>query len=69
MKLDQSVVQSRLALCAAAMAGAAALSARGELAAPYLAFVWLVGLAIVALHRANIRRLREGTENRFQKLF
>ncbi|NWG19322.1 MAG: glycerol-3-phosphate 1-O-acyltransferase PlsY [Chloroflexi bacterium] len=31
-------------------------------------FVWVAAVAIVALHRANIRRLRSGTENRFEKL-
>jgi len=31
-------------------------------------FVWVAAVVIVALHRANIRRLRSGTENRFDKL-
>ncbi len=31
-------------------------------------FVWVAAVVIVALHHANIRRLRSGTENRFEKL-
>lgn len=30
-----------------------------------LVFTGLTGVAIVFLHRANLRRLRSGTENRF----
>ncbi len=33
---------------------------------PVLAFTLAAAVAVVALHRGNIRRLRAGTENRFQ---
>jgi glycerol-3-phosphate acyltransferase PlsY len=32
---------------------------------PVIVFTAVTGLAIVFLHRANLRRLRAGTENRF----
>jgi glycerol-3-phosphate acyltransferase PlsY len=35
---------------------------------PVIAFTSLTGAAIVFLHRANLRRLRAGTENRFRGL-
>jgi glycerol-3-phosphate acyltransferase PlsY len=35
---------------------------------PVIAFAALTGAAIVFLHRANLRRLRAGTENRFRGL-
>jgi glycerol-3-phosphate acyltransferase PlsY len=35
---------------------------------PVIAFASLAGAAIVFLHRANLRRLRAGTENRFRGL-
>lgn len=50
-------------------AAAAALFALGMLPLVYALFVWLAVAAIVLLHRANIRRLRDGVENRFEKLF
>ncbi len=58
-------------LAAAAVCGvlAVALFALGMLPLAYALFVWGAAVAIVVLHRANIRRLRAGTENRFEKLF
>jgi glycerol-3-phosphate acyltransferase PlsY len=35
---------------------------------PVIAFASVTGAAIVFLHRANLRRLRAGTENRFRGL-
>jgi hypothetical protein len=32
---------------------------------PEVAFTFAAAIAIIALHRANIERLRKGTENRF----
>lgn len=58
-------------LAAAAVCGviAVALLALGMLPLEYPLFVWGAVAAIVILHRSNIRRLRAGTENRFEKLF
>jgi glycerol-3-phosphate acyltransferase PlsY len=33
---------------------------------PVLAYAGFTGLAVVVLHRGNVRRLRAGTENRFR---
>lgn len=44
-----------------------ALLALGQLALAYAVFVWAVVALIVYLHRGNIRRLRDGTENRFAR--
>lgn len=41
----------------------------GWLPLAYAVFIWLTGAFIVYLHRTNIRRLRAGTENRFNRLF
>jgi glycerol-3-phosphate acyltransferase PlsY len=35
---------------------------------PVIAFATLTGAAVIFLHRANLRRLRAGTENRFRGL-
>jgi glycerol-3-phosphate acyltransferase PlsY len=35
---------------------------------PVIAFAFVTGAAVVFLHRANLRRLRAGTENRFRGL-
>jgi glycerol-3-phosphate acyltransferase PlsY len=35
---------------------------------PVIAFVTVTGAAVIFLHRANLRRLRAGTENRFRGL-
>jgi glycerol-3-phosphate acyltransferase PlsY len=35
----------------------------------YTAFLGLAGGAVVVLHRSNIRRLLDGTENRVQRFF
>ncbi|MCS6938080.1 MAG: glycerol-3-phosphate 1-O-acyltransferase PlsY [Roseiflexaceae bacterium] len=58
-------------LAAAAVCGviAAVLLALEILPLEYALFVWGAVVAIVILHRSNIRRLRAGTENRFEKLF
>lgn len=40
----------------------------GQMPLAYLLFVWVVAVLIVYLHRANIQRLRAGTENRFERL-
>lgn len=58
-------------LAAAAVCGVitVALFALGMLPLAYALFVWGAVVAIVILHRSNIRRLRAGTENRFEKLF
>ncbi|NJO84944.1 MAG: glycerol-3-phosphate 1-O-acyltransferase PlsY [Blastochloris sp.] len=42
--------------------------ATARLALPYALFVWVGSTFIVYLHRDNIRRLRAGTENRFERL-
>lgn len=55
-----------LSAAAAVLLAATVFFALGQLPVATLVFVWAVGLAVVALHRANIRRLREGTENRFR---
>lgn len=57
-----------LSAAGAVLLAATALFAAGQLPAATLGFVWLVGLAVVALHRSNIARLRAGTENRFSSL-
>lgn len=58
-------------LAAAAVCGvvAAVFFALGTLPLAYALFVWGAVVAILLLHRSNIRRLRAGTENRFEKLF
>ena len=38
------------------------------LAIPVIAFATVTGAAVIFLHRANLRRLRAGTENRFRGL-
>jgi glycerol-3-phosphate acyltransferase PlsY len=43
--------------------------ALGRLPLAYALFIWLIGGFVVYLHRANIQRLRAGTENRFGKLW
>lgn len=58
-----------LAAAAACALVAAILVALGTLPLAYALFVWGATVAIVLLHRSNIRRLRTGTENRFEKLF
>lgn len=58
-----------LAAAAACALVAAILVVLGMLPLAYALFVWGATVAIVLLHRSNIRRLRTGTENRFEKLF
>jgi glycerol-3-phosphate acyltransferase PlsY len=41
----------------------------GHMPLAYALFVWIMAAFVVYLHRANIQRLREGTENRFGKLW
>jgi glycerol-3-phosphate acyltransferase PlsY len=41
----------------------------GRMPLAYALFVWIMALFVVYLHRTNIQRLREGTENRFGKLW
>lgn len=57
-----------LSAAAACAIVAGVLLLLGALPLAYAIFVWVAAVAIVALHRANIRRLRSGTENRFEKL-
>jgi glycerol-3-phosphate acyltransferase PlsY len=57
-----------LAAAGAVVAVATALLLLGRLSPAYAALVWGGAALIVYLHRANIQRLRNGTENRFQKL-
>ena len=61
-----SSVGSLAAAASVAVAGAV-LFALGLLALPYAVFVWAVVALIVYLHRANIQRLRDGTENHFAR--
>lgn len=58
-------------LTAAAVCGvvAAVSFALGMLPLAYALFVWGAVVTILLLHRSNIRRLRTGTENRFERLF
>ncbi len=58
-----------LAAAAACSAAAAVFYALNMLPLAYALFVWGAGVAILILHRSNIRRLRAGAENRFDKLF
>ncbi len=58
-----------LAAAAACSAAAAVFYALNMLPLAYALFVWGAGVAILFLHRANIRRLCAGAENRFEKLF
>jgi glycerol-3-phosphate acyltransferase PlsY len=44
-------------------------AARRRLHPLYAAFACAAGVVVVVLHRTNIQRLRDGTENRLQKLF
>jgi glycerol-3-phosphate acyltransferase PlsY len=43
--------------------------ATGRMPLAYALFVWVMAIFVVYLHRANIQRLRAGTENRFGKLW
>jgi glycerol-3-phosphate acyltransferase PlsY len=45
------------------------MAAKGRLDRVYAAFVCVAGAMVVVLHRANIKRLLQGTESRIQKLF
>ncbi|GIW00009.1 glycerol-3-phosphate 1-O-acyltransferase PlsY [Roseiflexus sp.] len=54
-----------LAAAAACAVVAAVFFAQGALPMTYALFVWGAVVAILLLHRANIRRLRAGAENRF----
>lgn len=58
-------------LVAAGVAVVSALvaAARGRLEPVYAGFICAAGGMVVFLHRSNIRRLLDGTENRVQKLF
>lgn len=47
----------------------AILYINGQLPLAYAIFVWVIAIFIVYLHRSNIQRLMNGTENRFSKLF
>ncbi|KAB8143109.1 glycerol-3-phosphate 1-O-acyltransferase PlsY [Chloroflexia bacterium SDU3-3] len=60
----------------ASLAGAASVGitsvvmlAMGVLPLPYTLLSWVAVTVIFYLHRENIQRLREGRENKFQKLF
>lgn len=58
-----------LAAAAAELIAATGFYLSGRMPLAYAAFVWAIAILIVYLHRANIQRLRAGTENRFGKLF
>lgn len=58
-----------LAAAAAELIAATGFYLSGRMPLAYAAFVWMIAILIVYLHRANIQRLRAGTENRFGKLF
>jgi glycerol-3-phosphate acyltransferase PlsY len=64
-------VSSVASLAAAAVCAlvAAIFFVLGTLPLAYALFVWGAVVAIIVLHRSNIRRLRAGAENRFEKLF
>ena len=62
-----SSVASLVAVLVAAIA-ATVLYVLGDLPLAYTCFVWLAFVLIVWLHRDNIQRLRNGTENRFTRL-
>lgn len=62
-------ISSVASLAAATVCGVVAtiLLAMNALPVVYATFVWGAVVAIFVLHRSNIRRLRAGTENRFEK--
>lgn len=66
-----SRITSLASLTATAVVAVLALTAaaRGRLEATYAGFICAAGAVVVFLHRANIRRLLAGKENRVQKLF
>lgn len=63
-----SSVASLSAALAVGIAGTV-FYAQGMLALAYMILIWVAVALIFYLHRENIKRLIEGKENRFQKLF
>ncbi len=59
-----SLLASGLLMVLALVAGL-----RGRLELTYTLFTWFAGGLVIFLHRANIRRLLAGEENRLQKLW
>lgn len=66
--LSRIAAVASLSAAAVVVALASWLYASGQLAPAYTLFVWLTATLIVYLHRSNIQRLRNGTENRFEQL-
>lgn len=56
-----------LTAAASVAVASAVMFGLGQLPLAYAVFVWAVVALIVYLHRANIQRLRDGTENRFAR--